>query len=160
MKKSINALFAICTILLVFSCSEKSNKSSDLQNTKEAKPVANEEFIGVYSFLKAENKDTTIVRLNFLSDDDIRGEMIWQPWQKDGATGDLKGKLNAKREMELVYNYVIEGSQQSETKIMKIEGDKLLIKQGELTDPKNDGNLVFKDASKAVYKTVLTKIKP
>ena len=100
MKKSINTVFAIFSILFAFSCQEKSNKSSDVQNTKEVKPVVNEEFIGVYSFLKAENKDTTIVRLNFLSDDDIRGEMIWQPWQKDGATGDLKGKLNAKREME------------------------------------------------------------
>ena len=61
--------------------------------------------------------------------------------------------------MELVYDYTIEGSRQTETKIMKIEGDKLLIKQGELIDPKNDGHLVFKDVSKAVYKTVLTKTK-
>ena len=51
----------------------------------------------------------------------------------------------------------IEGSRQSETKIMKIEGGKLSIKQGELINPKNNGNTVFKDASKAVYKTVLMK---
>ena len=85
--------------------------------------------------------------------------MIWQPWQKDGAKGLLKGKLNKNNELELIYDYTIEGSQQTETKIMKIEGDKLFIKQGELIDPKNDGHLIFKDATKAEYKTILTKTK-
>ena len=108
--------------------------------------------------MKAENKDSTTVRVRFLSNDDIRGEMIWSPWQKDGAVGTLTGKLNANNEMELLYNYTIEGSRQSETKVMKIEGDKLLIKQGELIDPKFDGNMIFKDVSKATYKTVLSKI--
>ena len=37
---------------------------------------------GDYCFLKVESKDSTIVKLRILSDDDIRGEMIWLPWQK------------------------------------------------------------------------------
>ena len=97
MKKSINALFAICTILLVFSCSEKSNKSSDLQNTKEAKPVANEEFIGVYSFLKAENKDTTIVRLNFLSDDEHQRGNDLAALAKRRRNGRFEGQAKCKK---------------------------------------------------------------
>ena len=162
MQKSIYYSILICAALLAFSCNNNSDKSAQKQQTtteaQETKPVVEAEFIGVYCFLKAENKDTTIVRVNFLADHDIRGEMIWRPWQKDGATGFLKGRLNANKEMELVYDYTIEGSRQTETKIMKIEGNKLSIKQGELIDPKNDGNLVFKDVSKAVYKTVLAKI--
>ena len=159
MQKATYYTLAMCAIFFALSCSNNNATKQETTNaTQETMPKAEDKFMGVYCFLKAENRDTTIVRVNFLSDDDIRGEMIWQPWQKDGATGDLKGRLNANKEMELVYNYTIEGSQQSETKIMKIEGDKLSIKQGELIDPKKNGNLVFKDASKAVYKTVLTKI--
>ena len=161
MKKINFYLLAITLLVLAFSCnnlsdtkSEKSEPTATTENTKKA-----EEFIGVYCFMKAENKDTTIVKLNFLADEDIRGEMIWNPFEKDGAKGELKGKLNANREMELKYDYVIEGSHQTETKIMKIVGDTLSIKQGELVDPKNDGNLIFKDASKATYNSFLTKTK-
>ncbi len=150
----------ISSMLLDTSCSNNKTTTKRQETTtlvQEAK--AEEQFIRVYCFLKAENRDTTIVRLNFLADNDVRGEMIWQPWQKDGATGYLKGSLNANREMELKYDYTIEGNRQTETKIMKIEGDKLRIKQEELIDPKNDRNLVFKDASKAIYKETLTQSK-
>ena len=159
MQKVIYYSITICAVFIASSCNNAGNNTKQAPATavQETKAKVEEPFIGVYCFLKAENKDSTIVRVNFLSDTDIRGEMIWNPWQKDGATGLLKGKLNANKEMELVYDYTIEGSRQTETKIMKIEGDKLLIKQGELIDPKNNGNLVFKDVSKAVYKTVLTK---
>ena len=174
MKKTTYFSLTICAMLFAVSCNKNSDKSAEKQEvattapdtsiaedtrvTEETKPAIDEKFKGDYCFLKAENKDTMTVRVRFLSDDDIRGEMIWQPWQKDGAVGSLTGKLNANREMELKYDYTIEGNRQSETKIMKIEGDKLLVKQGELIDPKNNGNMVFKDASKATYKTVLAKV--
>ena len=161
MNKIKLALKAMCLVLISISCNNE-KKATDANTEKVTNPaILNkpEEFIGVYCFMKAENKDTTIVRLNFLSDEDIRGEMIWHPFQKDGAKGELKGKLNLNREMELKYDYVIEGSHQTETKIMKIVGDTLSIKRGELIDPKNDGNLVFKDSSKAIYNSFLTKTK-
>ena len=162
MQKTTYYTLAICALLFASSCGNSNSAAKQETTTpapvQEIKPMAEEQFKGDYCFLKAENKDTTTVRVRFLSNDDIRGEMIWQPWQKDGAVGSLTGKLNANREMELKYSYTIEGSRQTETKIMKIEGDKLSIKQGELIDPKNNGNLVFKDVSKAVYKTVLTKV--
>ncbi len=161
MKQLIYSSITICALFLAFSCSNNSSntKQESTTATQDVKPKVDEPFMGVYCFLKAENRDTTIVRVNFLSDTDVRGEMIWNPYQKDGATGFLKGKLNANKELEMVYDYTIEGNRQTEAKIMKIEGDKLLIKQGEMLDPKNDGNLVFKDASKAEYKTVLMKTK-
>jgi hypothetical protein len=70
----------------------------------------------------------------------------------------LQGCRNAVGELDLMYDYMIEGSQQTETKIMKIEDGKLLVKVGELQDPKNDGNLVYKDVSQAKYSEVLESI--
>jgi hypothetical protein len=67
----------------------------------------------------------------------------------------LQGFKNAAGELDLIYDYMIEGSQQTETKIMKIEDGKLLIKIGELLDPKYDGNLVYKDVSQATFSEVL-----
>ena len=117
------------------------------------------ELKGDFCFLEALNKDTTTVSIRILSSDDIRGEMIWNPWQKDGAIGTLTGKTNANNELILDYQYTIEGNRQSETKIMKIENGKLYIKKGELIDPKNDGNLSYKDENKAQYTEILNPIK-
>ncbi len=108
-------------------------------------------------FLSALNRDTTTVTLVF-DGDKVTGEMNWLPWEKDGATGTLKGTKNADGELELMYNYVIEGSEQSETKVMKIENGDLMIKVGELVDPKNNGNLKFKDVKKAKYKETLKRV--
>ncbi len=160
MQKLISTTAAICLMLFIFSCNNENSGNTaktETTQTTETKPVTEAPLNGDYCFMHAENNDTTTVRLRILSDDDIRGEMIWNPWQKDGAVGTLTGKLISKNEMELKYEYVIEGNKQTETQIMKIEGDKLHIKSGELIDPKNDGNLVFKDASKAEYKDVLKK---
>ena len=158
-------IISIASVLILFSCN---NKSKNINETKieevqkdsiktieiSTKPILK----GDYCFQETFNKDTTTVRIRILSDDDIRGEMIWSPWQKDGAIGTLTGKINQANELELVYNYMIEGNRQTETKIMKIENDKIIIKRGELLDPKNDGNLIFKDVSKAIFKDTLNKI--
>lgn len=118
----------------------------------------NQELKGDFCFLKTDKRDTTIVKIRILSDDDIRGEMIWSPWERDGAVGTLTGKLNEKKELVLLYDYTIEGNRQSETKTMKIENQKLYIKRGELEDKNNDGNLSYRDESKAKYDEVLDKI--
>lgn len=163
MKKVHFYLSIFCATMFTLACNDPKSVSNENQKTtttaKADTTKKPEQFIGVYCFMKAENKDTTMVKLNFLADEDIRGEMTYSPYQKDGAKGELKGKLNANREMELKYDYVIEGSRQTETKIMKISGDTLAIKQGELIDPKKDGNLIFKDVTKATYKTFLLKTK-
>lgn len=102
-----------------------------------------------------EGKDITTVKL-IMKGDEITGEMNWTPWEKDGAVGTLKGK-KVGDEIVADYEYVIEGSNQSEEKIFKIEGDKLLIKEGELTEGK-DGKLIMKDPAKAVFKETLVKV--
>ncbi len=103
-----------------------------------------------------EGKDITTVKL-IIKGDEITGEMNWTPWEKDGAVGTLKGK-KVGNEIVVDYDYMIEGSNQSEEKIFKIDGDKLLIKEGELIEGK-DGKLVMKDPVKAVFKETLVKVK-
>ncbi|MBC7524993.1 MAG: hypothetical protein H7239_11210 [Flavobacterium sp.] len=164
MKKISNCvIFLIIISAFLYSCKKnepqvKTTESVNNSVATSSKTSTNDSLNGEYCFLKAENKDTTTVKIRVLSADDVRGEMVLAPWEKDGAVGTLSGKLISKNEMELLYNYMIEGNRQTETKIMKIENNKLFIKQGELVDPKNDGNLIFKNKDKATYKIVLDKI--
>ncbi len=112
---------------------------------------------GTFCFGKQVNKDVTDVQLTIL-DGAVTGKMDWIPYEKDSARGTLQGYENAAHELDLIYDYMIEGSQQTETKIMKIKDGKLLVKVGELIDQKNDGNLVYKDVSQAKFSEVLEPI--
>lgn len=149
-------------VLIMSSCQQDKKAGQQTAITKDTVNIRTEKVSvsalkGDYCFMKAENKDTTSVHLT-VSGDQVKGEMTWQPWEKDGAAGTLSGKLISDNEMEVLYDYTIEGSKQTETKIMKIDQDKLYLKVGELTDPKNNGNLVYKDPSKAVYSEVLNSV--
>lgn len=103
-----------------------------------------------------DGQDVTAVKL-VINGDEVSGEMQWLPWEKDGAIGTLKGKV-VDGEIVADYNYEIEGSSQSEEKIFKLDGDKLLIKDGELVEGK-DGKLIMKDPAKAQFKETLLKVK-
>lgn len=157
MRKTRTSILALVASLIIYACgsTEQKETSTEQVTADTLSTATTTEISGDYCFLKAENKDSTTVRIRVLSSDDIRGEMIWNPYEKDGAVGTLTGKMNANNEMELMYSYTIEGNQQSEAKVMKIENNQLLIKAGELIDPKNNGNLILKDASKASYAEVL-----
>ena len=154
------------TLLLTLACNNTAKTEATNTATPTTTPTTTEPTSrtvaapekGDYCFVNADGKDSTTVKIRVLSTDDIRGEMIWNPYQKDGAIGTLTGKCNANNEMELLYNYKIEGNKQTEAKVMKIENGLLLIKKGELVDAKNDGNSVMKDAAKAIYADTLTKI--
>ncbi len=41
---------------------------------------------------------------------------------------------------------------------MKWDGDKLLVKVGELQDVKNDGKLMFENVTNAVYRDTLSSV--
>lgn len=162
--KYFPATILFATISFLMSCnntnSTQQEPKTDSNNATTAANIdpAKELSSGDYCFLGTVNKDSTTVNIRVLSPDDIRGEMVWRPWEKDGAVGSLTGKMNANKEMEFVYDYVIEGSRQTETKIMKIEEGKLYIKKGELIDPKYDGNLIYKDVTKAQYTEILEPV--
>ncbi len=139
---------AVAMVVLLSDCNNAASASkSTAAAPTPAKPASAD---GNFCFFEAQNRDTTKVNLT-IAGDKITGEMVWNPYQKDGAVGMLSGTKNASGEFDLVYEYTIEGNRQSETKIMKIENDQLLIKKGELADLKNDGTMTYKDATKAVF---------
>ncbi len=109
-------------------------------------------------FSKNVNGDITEAKLT-VDGEKVTGTFNWIPFEKDSARGTLSGTVGENGEMNLLYEYMIEGAHQTEEKIMKIEDGKLLIKHGELLDPKYDGHLVYKDANTATYSEILEPCK-
>ena len=108
-------------------------------------------------YLRVENKvDTTRCQLTIIGDD-VTGIYNWEPYQKDGATGNFKGKLKGNI-ISGIYNYTIEGSKQKDEKIFMFDNG--ILKEGvaEHGDPKADGISYFTDKSKVkfieIFKTV------
>lgn len=104
-------------------------------------------------FSRTENRDVTTATIT-INGEKVTGTFNWIPFEKDSARGTLSGTLQ-NGEMNLMYDYMIEGARQTEEKIMKIENGKLFIKHGELEDPKYNGNLIYKDKASAVYNETL-----
>lgn len=153
--------------LAIFLLLNACDKQQSPHNTSDSAPIQAPEKLlepkpagklanGTFCFKKSLNQDVTNVQI-IISGDDVSGFMNWIPYQKDSARGTLKGTQNQTGELDLMYDYMIEGNQQSETKIMKIENDQLWVKKGELTDSKNDGHLVYKDVNQAKYNENLEK---
>ena len=125
--------------------------SADIEATA-SKPSTDETVCYEFRF----KKDITSVKL-VMKGDSVSGEMSELLWEKDSATGTLKGK-KVGNELIVDYDYVIEGSNQVEERILKIEGDKLLVMSGELIEDKN-GKLKMKDPAKATVSETLVKVK-
>lgn len=156
-------LLAIFSLFLLAACN-KTDTPQPINQAATGMPdiasnnvTSNSLSDGTYCFSKVLNKDVTDVKLN-IAGNVVTGKMNWLPYEKDSARGTLTGTVNTTGELELLYDYMIEGNQQTETKMMKIEQGKLLLKIGELLDPKNDGNLVYKDVSQAKYSEILEKV--
>ncbi len=98
-------------------------------------------------------KDITTVQL-VIKGDSITGEMHWHPYQKDGAHGTLKGSKKGDV-ITADYIYMIEGSNQIEEVVFKLDSDKLNKLEGELVEKGN--KLVIKDPTKAKYTEVYPK---
>ena len=163
--KTITKLSLLLTSLMLISACEKPPETAAMPAPaspapqaevapEPAKPAA---LAGDYCFKADDNKDITEVNLN-IAGSQVTGTMNWIPDQKDGASGKLAGTVNAANELDLMYDYMIEGNQQTETKVMKIENGQLMIKRGELIDPKEDGHLQYKDVTSATYKESLPKV--
>lgn len=155
--------FTIFSLISLVACNKTDapetniNKPSGVLVSIPNNETSNNLKDGTYCFSKLFNQDVTDIQLTILGST-VTGKMDWVPYEKDSARGTLQGAINTAGELDLIYDYMIEGSQQTETKIMKIEDGKLLVKMGELLDPKNDGNLVYKDVSQAKYSEVLEAV--
>jgi hypothetical protein len=81
--------------------------------------------------------------------------MAWEPWEKDGARGELVGTLDGNT-ITADWNYIIEGNEQAEEKVFVLEDDMVGEMTGELTEGEG-GKLVLKDPEQAKIGTYLKK---
>lgn len=145
----------VVTALVLVSIFVKRSHSIPVSNSTVPEPVVvatseNQELC----FSKNFNGDITEAKIT-INNGNVSGTFNWIPIEKDSARGTVSGTVDANGEMNLIYDYMIEGAHQTEEKVMKIENGKLLIKHGELLDPKYDGHLVYKDVSTATYSETL-----
>ncbi len=112
-------------------------------------------------FFDEENsKEYTRISLT-IEGDKVTGTQNWLPKAPDGhgAHGTISGTLAEGGIMRVLYEYTIESSDQSEEEVLKLDGDKLYIGEGQLlADPKNDSHLRLQDPGKVVFKKPLAKV--
>ncbi|MFM2267279.1 MAG: hypothetical protein RL757_720 [Bacteroidota bacterium] len=115
----------------------------------------------IQCFEEKVGKDVTTVALKIAADSTVTGTYDWVPFQKDGGRGTLKGKLAKDSTITADWDYVIEGSNQVEQVVLKVEKDALKQKQGELTET-NLGSkkvrMVLKNPAKAKFSKTFKKI--
>lgn len=153
MKQSI--FMALSFSIALFSCESKKPETAASTTSPPSPPVVSVELktdtlCFEYIFNK---KDITTVQL-VMKGDIVTGEMHWHPYQKDGAHGTLKG-VKKGDVITADYAYMIEGSNQMEEVVFKLEGDKLSKLEGELME--KGEKLVLKDPAKAKYTEVYPK---
>ncbi len=111
-------------------------------------------------FFAQENaKEYTRIAL-VIDGEQVTGTQNWLPKQPDGhgAHGTISGVLTGGI-IQVLYSYTIEGSEQSEEEVLKLDGDKLFIGEGQLQeDPKNSSRLNLKEPNKVNFKQALKKI--
>lgn len=112
-------------------------------------------------FFAQENaKEHTRISL-VIDGDQVTGTQNWLPKTPDGhgAHGTLEGILTGGGIIQVLYSYTIEGSEQSEEEVLKLDGDKLFIGEGQLReDPKNSSRLNLQEPNKVAFKKALKKI--
>jgi hypothetical protein len=130
---------ALCLVLIasLFSACQNTPKSSDTE-TEETENTA-----AATCYELRLGEDITAIELT-LDGDKASGYYAWEPHEKDGARGMFSGQKDGDQ-VTAIFEYMIEGSIQSEEVVFKLEGDKLLQGNGELED--KDGILMLKDKS-------------
>lgn len=110
-----------------------------------------------YLFFSQETaKEWTRVAL-VIEGDQVSGTQTWQPKEGHGASGSLTGTLISGGLIKGVYEYTIEGSDQSEEQLLKLTDNSLFIGEGELVEGRQ-GRLELKNPSQVVFKKELKKV--
>lgn len=136
------------------------NKSLLLTTTLLLGNVLSAEEPETLFFARENAKESTRISLT-IEGDKVSGTQNWLPTAPDGhgAHGVINGKVAEGGIMRVLFEYTIEGSEQAEEEVLKLDGDKLFIGEGQLkVDPKNESRMNLEDPSKVVFKKALTKI--
>jgi uncharacterized protein YcfL len=154
MKRTILYITIIGSLVACKSKSESTAADSTIVLADTVVTASKNSETNQLCFVEAIGKDSTLVSIT-INGDAIEGKMNWLPYEKDGAIGTLKGKKIGDV-ITADYTYVIEGSEQIEEKVFVLQGEKLLIKEGELED--KNGKLVMKFPEKAKVTSTLNKV--
>lgn len=107
-------------------------------------------------FELATPREITRVSL-FIDGEEVRGTQTWEVPDAHGTQGSLEGKAGEGGLLRLRHDYVIEGADQSEEVVYKLQGDTLLLGEGELVE--SDGGLLkLKDPSKVEFTKTLKRV--
>ncbi len=153
--QKLSFIFSLFATLVLAACGCDGAKTGDAaaaDNTAQA-PVAAPAASSENCYILAEGKDTTWLTLK-IDGETVTGKYHWHPHEKDGGHGTIAGKIQGGI-ADVMYDYTIEGSNQKEQMMFKIEGDKVVQIIGELED--KDGILRIKDASKPVRTDAFVK---
>ena len=108
-------------------------------------------------FARETASDTTRIALT-IEGDQVYGSQTWQPKEEaHGASGSLSGVITGGGIIQVVYEFTIEGSTQSEEQVLKLDGDKLYIGEGELVEGK-EGRLNLKEPNKVAFTKALDQV--
>lgn len=88
--------------------------------------------------------------------DEIVGILDYSFYDKDGAHGTFKGTKEGNL-ITVTWSFTIEGSEQTEVVLFKIEGDKAFRGYGELTEGEA-GTMVLKDPAKVSWDEAFTRV--
>lgn len=146
--------FCAClTLAIAFvACQPKAKPSTEEETSAEGEFTVED---GTTCYLYTEGQDSTYLTLT-IEGTKVTGYMAWEPWEKDGARGNLSGTLEGNK-VTADWDYTIEGSEQAEQKIFVIEADAVGEMTGELTES-TGGKLVLKDPANAKIGTYLSKV--
>lgn len=150
MKKII---FSILILIAFSSCKKKENPVSDgkvIIDSTKTKNIVKQTEILCFEFSK--NKDTTDVCITIDTKNQVSGKMHWNPSEKDGAIGILKGTKKGDT-IVVDFDYMMEGNKELEEKVFILKNNQLLELIGALEN--ENGKLVIKNLKKATVKNAL-----
>jgi len=158
----MRVLFLFLTFSLLWSCKNdstpettKSTKAPIVETTEPEETALTDHYCFVATTgVDANYKDTTAVKLTVIGNK-VSGTYNRIPVGKDAASGTLTGTIDNKI-ITAVYNYVIEGSNQKEEMILKLEINQLLVKRGELAEM--EGMLKLKNPAEAKFSEAIPRV--
>lgn len=100
------------------------------------------------------SKEEILVTLN-VEEGNVNGtEYNGVPQTDDITGGQITGNVQENRLLHVTFNYIVEGYRGSEEQLLKLDGDKLFIGEGELEE-RGPGQMVLKDREKVKFTQAL-----
>ncbi|GAB4496714.1 MAG: hypothetical protein OHK0019_28950 [Saprospiraceae bacterium] len=156
MKSKFFLVAAACLFLFACNQPEKPAASTAEKPAEPAAPAVPKAKFAVNCF-EQRYPDGSVLSFQYTEYyEDVVGILDYSFAEKDGAHGTFKGKKNGDV-ITATWSYVVEGSNQTEEIMVKIEGDKAVKASGELVEGK-DKVLRLKDATNATWAETFTRV--